>query len=156
MVLFWIMASTRSLLFIGALVMTMVQGGCCKKGCVDLNSEAIKLQGFVPEEVDSVLVITRSNANGASVADTVLTSGGEGPYFTTPDLALYIADVEDPYQQHEIIFPRFGRTYRVDGIERELKVCNTCIITGGTDHYMVLERNYVNGEQRTGVITLVR
>lgn len=150
------MVSTRSKLFLSALVMTMVPGCCCKKGCIDLNSEAIKLQGFVRQEVDSVIVITRLNANGFSAGDTVLSGGGEGSYFNPPDLALYVQDLGNPFLQHEIIFPRIGRTYRVDGKETELKVCNQCIVPGGSDHYMVLERHSVNGEQRTGVITLVR
>lgn len=144
------------MLFVGALGITMVPGCCCKKGCQDLNSEAIKLQGFAPEEVDSVLVITRLSANGALAADTVLSSAGEGSRFNAPDLTLYVQDLGNPFLQREIIFPRIGRTYVVDGIEGELKVCNACIIPGGTDHYMVLERHQVNGEQRTGVITLVR
>ncbi|MBL7954381.1 MAG: hypothetical protein JNJ91_05040 [Flavobacteriales bacterium] len=150
------MASTRSKLFMAALCMAMVPGCCCKKGCVDLNREAIKLQGFVPEEVDSVIVVTRLSANSALASDTVLSSAGEGSYFNAPDLTLYVEDLGNPLLQREIIFPRIGRTYFVDGIESELKVCNACIIPGGTDHYMVLERHRVNGERSTGVITLVR
>lgn len=150
------MASTRSKLFMAALCMATVPGCCCKKGCVDLNSEAIKLRGFVAEEVDSVIVVTRLSADNALAADTVVTSGGEGSVFNAPDLALYVEDLGNPLLQREIIFPRIGRTYLVDGIERELKVCNACIIPGGTDHYMVLERHLVNGERRAGVITLER
>ncbi len=149
------MTASRSSLFIGALAMMMAPGCCCRKGCIDLNSQTIKLQGFTLEEADSVIVITRLIAD-EELADTSLSSGREGLYFSPPDLSLFIPDLENPHLEREIIFTQIGRTYRLDGIERELKVCNACFIPGGTDHYHVLARHQVDGEHRTGVITLVR
>ncbi|MBX2980168.1 MAG: hypothetical protein KF905_12795 [Flavobacteriales bacterium] len=119
-----------------------------------MNSEVIKLQGFTLEEADSVVVVSRSMTQGWS--DTTLSQGGAGSYFTLPDLSLYVPDLKNPDLQREIIFPRIGRSYRVDGLVREREVCNPCFIPGGTDYYEVIARHSVDGEQRSGLITLVR
>jgi hypothetical protein len=150
------MYATRSNLLIGALVVMMVPGCCCRKGCIDMASEAIKLQGFSPEEADSVIVVTRLNVDGVPLADTSLSFGLEDSWFKAPDLSLYVPDLGNSLLQREIIFPRIGRTYHIDGIELDLEVCNPCFIPGGTDHYHTMAKHRVDGEWRTGVITLIR
>lgn len=150
------MSGTRTNLLIAALAMMMVPGCCCKKGCIDQASEVIKLQGFTLEEADSVIVITRLNVDGVPLADTSFSRGTDGNYFNTPDLSLHVPDLGNPLLKREIIFPHISRTYHIDGIELVMEVCNPCIIPGGTDHYQKMAKHRVDGEWRTGVITLYR
>jgi hypothetical protein len=144
-----------SLLLIGLAVM-MVPGCCCRKQCIDLASQAIKLQGFTTEEADTVMVITRINVDGIPLADTSLSSGMEGSWFKAPDLSLYVPDLGNPLLEREIIFPRIGRVYRIDGIELGKEECNWCMPPGVKDFYQVMKAHRVDGEARSGVITLIR
>jgi hypothetical protein len=150
------MSGTRINLLIAALAMMMVPGCCCKKGCADQASWGVRLQGFTLEEADSVIVITRLNVDGVPFADTLLTRGTDGGIFNTPDLTLYVRDLGDPLLKREIIFPQISRTYHIDGVEQDMEVCNPCIIPGGTDYYPKMTKHRVDGEWRTGVVTLYR
>lgn len=150
------MSGTRTNLVLFALMLMMVPGCCCRKQCIDTASEVIKLQGFTPEEADSVIVITRIDVDGIPLADTLLSIGHEGSWFKAPDLSLYVPDLGNPLLEREIIFPRIGRVYRIDGIELGKEECNWCMPPGVKDYYPVMKAHRVDGEARSGVITLLR
>ncbi len=143
-------------LLIGTLGLMMISGCCTKVDCSDIASEVIRLQGFTLEEADSIIVITRLTVDGIPLADTALSRGWEGNYFDPPELSLNVPDLDNTLLRRDIVFPHLGRTYRIDGIELGWERCNSCFPPGVKDDHQVMKKHRVDGEERSGVITLIR